>query len=174
MATADQSGRPHLVPLVFAVHDDVLVSAVDHKPKRTTALRRLANIEDNPQVTLLVDEYGEDWDRLWWARADGYGRIVHAGSDEADWAIELLVARYPQYRDRRPSGPVLVIDVQRWSGWSACGSREGNSPVRSTRQHASGRRGSEPDPKSGEDSPGTSAAPTSDDCSRPSGRSRSR
>jgi PPOX class probable F420-dependent enzyme len=119
LATADESGRPHLVPMVFALHDDILVSAVDHKPKRTTALRRLANIADNPQVAVLVDEYGEDWNHLWWARADGSGRILNPGSTEAKWAIDLLVVRYSQYGDHRPSGPVLAIDVQRWSGWSA-------------------------------------------------------
>ena len=113
LATADRSGRPHLVPLVFAVHDDVLVSAVDHKAKRTTALRRLANIKANPQVAVLVDEYEEDWDCLWWARADGYGRILEPASAQARRAIDLLVARYPQYRDRWPGGPVLAVDVHR-------------------------------------------------------------
>jgi PPOX class probable F420-dependent enzyme len=119
LATADRTGRPHLVPVVFAVHDGVVVSAVDHKPKQTTALRRLANIAGNPRVALLVDEYGEDWSQLWWARADGKGRIVDTASNEGRWAIELLLARYPQYRDHRPTGPVLVVDVKRWSGWSA-------------------------------------------------------
>jgi PPOX class probable F420-dependent enzyme len=122
LATADTSGRPHLVPLVFAISGDIVVSAVDHKPKRTTALRRLDNIEVNSQVTMLVDEYSEDWDELWWARADGSARVLDPASTQGRWAIDLLVARYPQYRDRRPGGPVVAVDVLRWSGWSADGS----------------------------------------------------
>ncbi len=75
LATADAGGRPHIVPIVFAVEGDIIYSAVDHKPKRTTALRRLANMAENPFVALLVDYYDDDWSRLWWARADGTGRL---------------------------------------------------------------------------------------------------
>lgn len=119
LATADRSGRPHLVPIAFAVDGDTLVSAVDHKPKSTTALRRLANVAENPSVSLLVDEYGEDWDRLWWARADGTARVLAPDTVEARRAVDLLVGRYPQYRQQRPSAQVLVVEVQRWTGWSA-------------------------------------------------------
>jgi PPOX class probable F420-dependent enzyme len=123
LATADRLGRPHLVPFVFAVSGEMLVSAVDHKPKRSVALRRLANVEDNPRASVLVDEYLEDWDRLWWARADGSARVVAASSGEGSRAVDLLVDRYPQYRSRRPDGPVLLIEVDRWSGWSATDAR---------------------------------------------------
>jgi PPOX class probable F420-dependent enzyme len=65
LATADTAGQPHLVPFVFAVDGDTVYSAVDHKPKRTTALRRLANIAQNPAVALLVDHYDDgDWSGL--------------------------------------------------------------------------------------------------------------
>jgi PPOX class probable F420-dependent enzyme len=120
LATADASGRPHLVPMVFALHVDVVYSAVDHKPKRTTALRRLANIAENPAVALLVDYYDDsDWGRLWWARADGTGRLVAPGSDEQGHAVALLQARYSAYEQRPPTGPVLAVDVWRWTGWAA-------------------------------------------------------
>ncbi|MCW2492051.1 MAG: pyridoxamine 5-phosphate oxidase-related,FMN-binding protein [Frankiales bacterium] len=119
LATADTDGRPHLVPIVFVVHGSVIYSAVDAKPKRTTALRRLANIDTNPKVAALVDDYHDDWSRLWWARADGIGRVLAVGTHESDRAIDLLAARYQQYREERPVGPVLAIDVERWSGWSA-------------------------------------------------------
>ncbi|MGZ4272517.1 MAG: TIGR03668 family PPOX class F420-dependent oxidoreductase, partial [Solirubrobacteraceae bacterium] len=76
LATADAGGRPHLVPVVFAVEGDRIYTVVDAKPKRTTSLRRLANVLENPQVALLVDHYDDsDWDALWWARADGRGRV---------------------------------------------------------------------------------------------------
>ncbi|HVA75832.1 MAG TPA: TIGR03668 family PPOX class F420-dependent oxidoreductase [Acidimicrobiales bacterium] len=119
LATADGSGRPHLVPIVFAIACDTVVSAVDHKPKRSTSLKRLANVAENPSVSILVDEYSEDWDRLWWARADGTARVLDPGTVEADRAVELLAGRYPQYQTRRPGGQVLAVDVRRWSGWSA-------------------------------------------------------
>ena len=73
LATADAAGRPHIVPITFAVDGDVVYSAVDAKPKRRTALKRLANIAANPAVALLVDHYADDWNELWWVRADGTG-----------------------------------------------------------------------------------------------------
>lgn len=123
LATADAEGHPHLVPIVFAVDGDVVYSAVDHKPKRTTALRRFANIAQNPAVAVLVDHYDDaDWDQLWWARADGSGRLVPVGSEEEQRSIERLRDRYAPYVGRPPAGPVLAIDVRRWSGWAALGS----------------------------------------------------
>jgi len=117
LATADSGGRPHLVPIVFAVDGDRIYSAVDAKPKRTLALRRLANVRENPAVTLLVDHYDDaDWDALWWARADGCGRVLDSDQAEAQRAIALLRERYPQ---QRAAGAVLAVDVERWSGWTA-------------------------------------------------------
>jgi PPOX class probable F420-dependent enzyme len=117
LATVDASGRPHLVPLVFAVVGNRIYSAVDHKPKRTTALRRLANVRQNPAVALLVDHYDDgDWGALWWVRADGRGRVLEPGESEAQRAVALLRVRYPQ---QRATGAVLAVDVERWSGWSA-------------------------------------------------------
>ena len=117
LATVSPDGAPHLVPVTFAVAGDVIWTAVDHKPKRTRALRRLANIEANPRVSLLVDEYADDWGALWWARADGMARVVE---DVAE-AVDALAARYPQYRSRPPEGPAIRVDVERWSGWRAGG-----------------------------------------------------
>lgn len=125
LATADAAAHPHLVPFVFAVDlssdpadPDRIYSAVDDKPKRTTALRRLANVAENPAVAALVDHYEDDWNRLWWVRADGLGRVVDVGSREGGRAIRLLQARYAPYERRPPAGPVLAIDVARWSGWA--------------------------------------------------------
>ena len=117
LATVSTDLRPHIVPIVFAVIDDTIYSAVDAKPKTTTALRRLANIAANPAVAVLADCYSNDWTHLWWARADGTARIPDA--PEAQQALDLLTARYPVYRTEPPPGPVLAIDVTRWSGWSA-------------------------------------------------------
>ena len=118
LATADAEGRPHIVPIVFALDGDRIYSVVDQKPKRTTQLRRLRNITENSQVALLVDHYEDDWDALWWVRADGHARLLDPDHDdlEARRAIELLRARHPQ---QRATGAVLAIDVERWSGWNA-------------------------------------------------------
>lgn len=118
LATVAPDGRPHLVPVTFAVSGDRIVSAVDSKPKSTVNLRRLANIAVNPLVTLLADYYDEDWSRLWWARADGEAVIV---ADPVSMAVpvRLLAGRYPAYTENPPSGPVISIQVTAWSGWSA-------------------------------------------------------
>ena len=118
LATTGQDG-PHLVPVVFAVAGDTIYHAVDHKPKRTTALKRLANLEADARASLLADAYDEDWERLWWARADGTARILQPGEPEARQAVELLVARYAPYRSRPPLGVVVAVDVERWSTWAA-------------------------------------------------------
>jgi PPOX class probable F420-dependent enzyme len=120
LATAGADAVPHLVPIVFAVAGDAVYSAVDAKPKRTTALRRLANVRANPRVALLADHYDDgDWTALWWVRADGAARVLAPADPEALRAVELLAARYAQYRTAPPSGPVLTVAVDRWSGWSA-------------------------------------------------------
>jgi len=105
------------VPVTFAVDGDRVYIAIDSKPKRTTDLKRLRNITENPAVALLADEYDDDWSRLWWARGDGSARIL---TDEAGarGPVELLQARYPQYVDDVPQGPVIEVNVNRWSGWA--------------------------------------------------------
>ena len=117
LATVDAGGRPHVVPICFALEADTVYFAVDAKPKRTTDLKRLQNIAANPAVSLLVDHYDDDWTSLWWVRADGNARVLTAG-EETDRAIDLLVERYPQYRRVRPAGPAVAISIRRMSGWS--------------------------------------------------------
>ena len=117
LATADARGVPHVVPVVFALAGETVYHAVDRKPKRTTALKRLANVAENPRASLLADRYEEDWARLWWVRADGSARVVEPGAGEWDRAIALLRERYEQYADAPPEGPAVAVDVERWSGW---------------------------------------------------------
>jgi PPOX class probable F420-dependent enzyme len=116
LATAGADRRPHLVPVVFALAGDTVYIAVDRKPKRTTRLRRLRNVAENPAVSLLADHYEDDWERLWWVRADGRGRVLDGSDPESRRAIERLRARYPQ---QEATGTVLAVDVERWVGWSA-------------------------------------------------------
>ena len=118
LATVGPKGAPHLVPVVFAVHHDIIYTAVDAKRKSTRRLRRLANIEDNPQVTLMVDHYSDDWAQLWWVRADGVAEIHYSG-DEMATGYFLLRSKYPQYQRVALDGPVIAVTVQRWSFWRA-------------------------------------------------------
>jgi PPOX class probable F420-dependent enzyme len=118
LGTAGRDGRPHLVPVTFALDGDVVYTAVDAKPKTTSRLRRLANIAENPAVALLADHYAGDWDELWWVRADGHATVL-TSPDEVTPPLRLLAGRYPQYRATPPGGPVIRIQVERWSGWAA-------------------------------------------------------
>jgi PPOX class probable F420-dependent enzyme len=118
LATLEGDGPPHLVPVCFVLAAETVYSAVDRKPKRTTQLRRLANVRANPAATLLVDEYAEDWSRLWWVRLRGLARVLETG-EERDRALGLLRDKYAQYRAQPPEGAVLALDVSEWRGWSA-------------------------------------------------------
>ncbi|MEV0384222.1 TIGR03668 family PPOX class F420-dependent oxidoreductase [Nonomuraea sp. NPDC050643] len=118
LATVRADGTPRLVPVTFAVLGERVVTAVDHKPKTTTDLGRLRDIRHHPAVSLLADHYEDDWTRLWWIRADGQASVMEDGPDR-EAALDALAAKYPQYRERRPAGPVIVVEVDRWSEWSA-------------------------------------------------------
>jgi PPOX class probable F420-dependent enzyme len=118
LGTVDEAGRPHIVPCCFVLDGEVVYSAVDHKPKQSLALRRLANVRIHPDTTLLVDHYEYDWTRLWWVWVRGRGRVLEAG-DEADRARTLLAGKYTQYRIRPPKGPVLAVDINEWRAWQA-------------------------------------------------------
>ncbi|MHB8452526.1 MAG: TIGR03668 family PPOX class F420-dependent oxidoreductase [Mycobacteriales bacterium] len=117
LATVGPSGAPHVVPITYAVDGDVLFTAVDAKPKRSRALQRLRNIEYEPRVSVLLDQWDEDWSRLWWVRADGVAEVLAADPGGTD----LLVAKYEQYRTVPPDGPLIRMTVQRLASWEAAG-----------------------------------------------------
>jgi PPOX class probable F420-dependent enzyme len=126
LATVTPAGHPHIVPVTFVLdsrpgQDDWVYTAVDHKPKSTTQLQRLRNIQAHPQVALLADHYSADWTGLWWVRADGEAAVLGAAA-EAAGPLRLLAARYPQYAAQPPAGPVIAVRVDRWTGWAAAGS----------------------------------------------------
>lgn len=118
LATVTPAGRPHVVPVTFAVDGDLIYTAVDAKPKSTTDLQRLRNLRANPEVALLAHHYSGDWSELWWARADGQASVL----DQPGAMLEpvlLLSRRYAQYQLQPPGGPVIMITVRRWSGWQS-------------------------------------------------------
>jgi PPOX class probable F420-dependent enzyme len=117
LATSGAGGAVGLVPICFAVLDGWIVSAVDHKPKRTARLRRLDDMTHTGRATVLVDHYDdEDWSRLWWVRITG-SAVVH----DAGWpvAVDALVAKYPQYRRHRPTGAVYGVAMDEVRSWRA-------------------------------------------------------
>ena len=116
LATTRESGSPHLVPITFAVDGETVYSMVDRKPKTTRALQRLANIAANPEVSLLVDHYEDDWAGLWWVRVDGTASV----SEDAalvTTARALLESKYPQYRDQPPDGPAISVAISGVTWW---------------------------------------------------------
>ena len=118
LATIDPDGRPNMVPFCFAFAGDILYTAVDHKPKEGRVLRRTANLVRDARATVLVDHYEDDWDRLWWVRIRGRGRMVE---DEAERgrAVAALVEKYAPYREEPPGDVILAIEVDEWRGWTA-------------------------------------------------------
>jgi PPOX class probable F420-dependent enzyme len=122
LATRNPTGTVDLVPITFAVVGErTIASAVDHKPKRTLQLQRLANIRSDPAVTLLVDRFDDDWTSLWWVRLRGDAVVIDAGGPAHAEAVAALVTKYEQYRNRPPQGPAVVIDVTEITGWAAVG-----------------------------------------------------
>jgi PPOX class probable F420-dependent enzyme len=118
LGTVDAGGAVRLVPVCLAVVDGWIVGAVDHKPKRTGQLGRLDDIQTTGAATVLVDHYAEDWSQLWWVRVRGRAEVLSSGEDREDRgaALDALVAKYEQYRARRPEGSVwrIAIDELRW------------------------------------------------------------
>jgi PPOX class probable F420-dependent enzyme len=119
LATVRPDGRPHLVPVVFALAGDVVWTAVDDKPKSTRRLQRLRNIEANPAVSLLVDHYEADWSRLWWVRLDGRAAVHQLEDDGAESGLAALAQKYAQYQLRPPPGPLIRIEADAWHSWRA-------------------------------------------------------
>ena len=116
LASVRPEGGPHVVPCCFVVVDGVAYSAIDAKPKSSMALRRLENVRATPAVSLLVDQYGEDWSTLWWVRLDGNARVIASGA-QRDRALVHLCAKYEQYVREPPPGPVIAIDITGWRAW---------------------------------------------------------
>ncbi len=110
-------GIPHVVPVVFVVRTGLIWIPIDGKPKSTTRLKRVRNIESNSRISLLVDVYDEDWQALQWSRVDGNAFIVDTPSDVA----RLLVQKYPQYETVEIGTTAIRIEPVRTSSWAMNG-----------------------------------------------------
>lgn len=120
LATAAADAAPHVVPVCFCLDGNKIYITVDEKPKHLSVpLKRLRNIQQNPQVALTVDRWDEDWTRLAWIMLRGEAHIQPDG-EEHDRAQHLLCLRYPQYRSMNLAPlPVIAICIRRITAWGA-------------------------------------------------------
>ncbi|WP_436345888.1 TIGR03668 family PPOX class F420-dependent oxidoreductase [Natronorubrum sp. FCH18a] len=143
LATATEDGTPHVVPICYAIlepahsnrDDDSglrIVSAIDEKPKSSRTLQRVRDVQANPRVALLVDQYREDWSRLAWVQVRGRARVVSSDPDgdadastsvstsDHDDGVAALESKYEQYGDHDlHDRPILEIRVDRVLSWGA-------------------------------------------------------
>jgi PPOX class probable F420-dependent enzyme len=121
LATVDESGQPHAVPICFAVLGGRICTVIDQKPKRGQpgSLRRVRNILANPRVCLVFDEYDEDWSHLAWLQIRGRASLLEEPHDRGA-ALEALRVRYPQYCQMHLNdAPIIAIEPERIVMWTA-------------------------------------------------------
>ena len=122
LASIGAKERPHQVPIVFAAVDGVIYSAIDGKPKRGGTLQRIRNVARNSSVSVMLDCYDADWQRLWWLRIDAGADVVSNDVEAFDRIVATLRAKYPQYQSvdvftGTPS--ILRMKPLRHTAWSA-------------------------------------------------------
>jgi PPOX class probable F420-dependent enzyme len=117
MGLLDEEGAPRVLPVTFVVAEGRIWSAIDQKPKRAGELARLRYLRRDPRAALTVDQYSDDWEELAWVQVLGTVRIL----DQAEGALGLgaLSAKYEQYREKRPPGPLLALRPERYLWWRA-------------------------------------------------------
>ena len=121
LATADQRGRPHVIPICFVFDGKELYSPIDEKPKRTSPLllKRIRNIQANPYVSVVADRYDENWKRLAYVLITGKAKVLLRGPKHKR-ALRLLRRKYPQYRKMRlEERPIIRITPARWKSWGS-------------------------------------------------------
>ena len=123
LATTDVHAQPHLVPVVFVSMEEDIFICIDEKPKKNRSLKRLANIKANPKISLLVDNYDDDWQELKWVRVDGTA-ILLENTDESRAVFESVIStlrdKYPQYQTMDLSrGPLIRITINAIASWQA-------------------------------------------------------
>ncbi|MFL2545997.1 MAG: TIGR03668 family PPOX class F420-dependent oxidoreductase [Candidatus Rariloculaceae bacterium] len=119
LATVSADGVPHVVPICFVVSGSYVYSVIDEKPKRTTHLRRVRNIEENSRTALIIDYYDDDWSQLGWVMLQADAEILGSGKEHAT-AIKLLRKRYRQYKIMAlDEAPLIRLHIQRATEWWA-------------------------------------------------------
>ncbi|MER5510726.1 pyridoxamine 5'-phosphate oxidase family protein [Streptomyces sp. NPDC002766] len=120
LATVDERGRAHVVPVIFVVDGDVFYSPTDKPKSGNPRPKRLRNLDRDPRVTVLADCYDENWLGAWWVRLRGTARVIDAGPERTR-ALGLLDGKYEQFdgpRYLKDGGPVVAVDIKDWLGWA--------------------------------------------------------
>jgi PPOX class probable F420-dependent enzyme len=117
LAFLDDAGRPRVLPITYALAAEATWSAIDQKPKRPGEPARVRYLRRRPEAALCVDRYENDWERLAWVQL--LCRVEVVPTEDAAEALEALAAKYPQYRERRPPGPLLRLATERALCWRA-------------------------------------------------------
>lgn len=121
LATSTSDGKPQNVPICYAFNGETIYSSIDEKPKRVSPkrLRRVRNITENPRVSLVVDVYSEDWEKLRYVIVHGVAGIIYRGSEHKR-AVLLLRSKYRQYRKMRiEERSIIRIRPVKINGWRA-------------------------------------------------------
>ena len=121
LASVDESQRPLVVPVCFVYDGEFIYTPIDNKPKGVSAnkLKRIRNILHNPNVSLLIDDYYEDWSRLHYLIIHGSAELLHEG-DEYHNSLALLCSKYNQYKDmglEQLGLPVIKITPYKTKSW---------------------------------------------------------
>jgi PPOX class probable F420-dependent enzyme len=117
LAFLDAEDLPRVLPVTFAVAEEMIWSAIDEKPKRAGEPARVRWLRRRPEAALCIDVYRDDWERLAWVQLLGRVDVLDLAAGEA--GIEALIAKYAPYRERRPPGPLLRFEVERALCWRA-------------------------------------------------------
>jgi PPOX class probable F420-dependent enzyme len=117
LAFLDDADRPRALPVTYALADDAVWSAIDYKPKASPEPARLRYLRRRPEAALCVDHYEDEWEQLAWVQL--LGRVEVLDPHEGAVGMDALVAKYAPYRERRPDGPLLRLDVERALHWRA-------------------------------------------------------
>ena len=124
LGTVDAAIGVHLVPVVFALSGETLAVPIDTvKPKASSRLRRITNLEQDSRASLLVDHRSSDWEQLWWVRAD----MTFVGSVDPDAWLPDLGERYPLYASTNSVATVITFTIDSLSGWQALGPHEADT-----------------------------------------------
>ncbi|MEX0804911.1 MAG: TIGR03668 family PPOX class F420-dependent oxidoreductase [Candidatus Binatia bacterium] len=121
LASADAAGQPHVIPICFVFDGKHFFSPIDEKPKRVLPqkLKRVSNVRENPRVSLIIDRYDEDWNRLAYVLVRGKATILMRGVRHKQ-AVQQLRKKYRQYRRMAiDNNPVIQITPDRWIQWGA-------------------------------------------------------
>ena len=119
LSTVDKNGNPHIVPIVYAYDGDLVYTPIDSKPKKIegTEIQRVKNIRNNSSVSVVIDDYSENWDKLSWVQIRGNAELTTEGP-LFDKGADLIINKYPQYAEMDLNiSMIIVVNPKRIVSW---------------------------------------------------------